>query len=67
MSRPVLIVMVLVMVAAAASATTFYLVHMNAPASPKMSEEQRISREKFFGTAKEPPQIEKGQEMRPRW
>lgn len=67
MSRPVLIVVVLVMVAAAASAITFYLVQMNAPAAPEMSEEQRITREKFFGTAKELPPIEKGQEMRPRW
>ncbi|AYM14822.1 MULTISPECIES: entry exclusion protein TrbK [Agrobacterium] len=67
MSRPVLIVMVLVMVAAAASATTFYFVQANTPASSKMSEEQRATREKFFGRAKELPPIEKGQEMRPRW
>ena len=66
MSRPVL-VMVLVMVAAAASATTFYFVQANDPASPEMSEEQRVTREKFFGTSKELPPIEKGQEMRPRW
>jgi len=66
-SRPVLIVMVLVVVAAAASTTTFYLVQGKAPASPEMSEEQRATREKFFGTAKELPPIEKGQEMRPRW
>ncbi|MEA3537127.1 entry exclusion protein TrbK [Rhizobium sp. CC-YZS058] len=67
MSRPVLIVMALVMVAAAASGASFYLVQVNAPATPEMSEEQRITREKFFGTAKELPPIEKGQEMRPRW
>ncbi|MCV3738865.1 entry exclusion protein TrbK [Rhizobium sp. TRM96647] len=67
MSRPVLIVVVLAIVAAAASGVTFYLVPVNAPASPEMSEEQRIAREKFFGTAKELPPIEKGQEMRPRW
>ena len=67
MNRPVVIVMVLAIVAAAASATTFYLVQVNAPAAPEMSEEQRIAREKFFGTAKELPPIEKGQEMRPRW
>lgn len=66
MSRPVL-VMVLVMVAAVASATTFYFVQANALTSSGMSEEQRITREKFFGTAKELPPIEKGQEMRPRW
>lgn len=67
MSRPVLIVVVLVMVAAAASGVTFYIVQKNAPAAPEMSEEQRITREKFFGTAKELSPIEKGQEMRPRW
>ncbi|UXT85279.1 entry exclusion protein TrbK [Agrobacterium tumefaciens] len=67
MSRPVLIVVVLAVVAAAASGTTFYLVQVNASASPQMSEEQRITREKFFGTATELPPIEKGQEMRPRW
>ncbi|MBB4103159.1 entry exclusion protein TrbK [Allorhizobium borbori] len=66
MSRTVVIVMVLVMVAAAASATTIYFVQANAPATG-MSEEQRATREKFFGTAKELPPIEKGQEMRPRW
>ncbi|SIR33613.1 entry exclusion protein TrbK, Ti-type [Rhizobium sp. RU35A] len=66
MSRPVLVT-VLVMVAAAASATTFYFVQENAPASPEMSEEQRANRDKFFGTSKELPPIEKGQEMRPRW
>ena len=67
MSRPLLIVVVLASVAAAASGTTFYLVQVNAPASPQMKEEQLITREKFFGTAKELPPIEKGQEMRPRW
>jgi Ti type entry exclusion protein TrbK len=66
-SRPILIVVVLATVAAAASGATFYLVRVNAPESREMSEEQRITREKFFGTAKELPPIEKGQEMRPRW
>lgn len=67
MSRVVLIVLVLVMVAAAASGATFYLVQVNAPATPEITEEQRITRERFFGKAKELPPIEKGQEMRPRW
>jgi Ti type entry exclusion protein TrbK len=66
-SRPVLIAVVLAIVTAAASGTAIYLVQVNAPASSQMSEEQRITREKFFGTAKELPPIEKGQEMRPRW
>lgn len=62
-----MIVLVLVMVAAAASGTTFYIVQVNAPAAPEISEEQRVTREKFFGAAKELPPIEKGQEMRLRW
>ena len=66
MSRPFLFVMALAL-SAAASGATFYFVQTNAPASPEMSEEQRITREKFFGTAKELSPIEKGQEMRPRW
>jgi Ti type entry exclusion protein TrbK len=59
--------MVLVTVAVAASASTFFFVQANAPTSSEMSEEQRITREKFFGTTKELSPIEKGQEMRPRW
>jgi Ti type entry exclusion protein TrbK len=62
-----MIVLVPVMLAAAASGAAFYIVQVKAPATPEMSEEQRITREKFFGTAKELPPIEKGQEMRPRW
>ena len=58
--------MVLVIVAAAASATNFYFVQADAPTTG-MSDEQRATREKFFGTAKELPPIENGQEMRPRW
>lgn len=67
MSRPILIVLVLATVAAGASGATFYLVKVSAPPSREMSEEQRITREKFFGTSKERAPIEKGQEMRPRW
>ncbi|WP_244475571.1 entry exclusion protein TrbK [Rhizobium sp. Leaf311] len=55
------------MLAAAASATTFYFVQANTLASSKMSEEQRDTREKFFGIAKKLLPIERGQEMRPRW
>lgn len=66
MSRTVLIVLALVLVAAATSGATFYFVQANGEARG-MSEEQRITREKFFGTAKELPPIEEGQEMRPRW
>lgn len=67
MSRPFLIFVVLAIITAMASGTTFYLAQVNGPASPYMSDEQRITREKFFGTDKGLPLIEKGQEMRPRW
>lgn len=67
MSRPFLIVAVLAMAATATSGAAFYIVKGNTSASLKMSEEQRITREKFFGAAEELPPIEKGQEMRPRW
>ena len=66
MSRAVMIVLVLVMVAAATSGATIYFVRADGEATG-ISEEQHITREKFFGTAKELPPIEKGQEMRPRW
>lgn len=67
MNRPVLIVLVLAMVAAAASSVTSYLVQANASATTEVSEEQCITRDKFFGKGGERPPIEKGQEMRPRW
>ena len=67
MSRQVLIVTALVIVATAAFATTFYFVQASTPASSKMSEKQRATRDKFFGTAREQLPIERGQEMRPRW
>lgn len=67
MSRSVLIVSVCVVIVGMAAITTVLLVWGEGSASPQMSEEQRASREKFFGTGKEPPPIEKGQEMRPRW
>ena len=66
-SRPVLIVVVVAMIAAAASGVAFHLVQANGSAKPQMSDEQRITREKFFGKAEEPTSIENGQEMRPRW
>ncbi|MBB3302834.1 Ti type entry exclusion protein TrbK [Rhizobium sp. BK077] len=34
---------------------------------PALTEEQRAVREKFFGSDKELPPINEGQEMRPRW
>jgi type IV secretion system protein TrbK len=66
-SRPILIVVVFAIAATATSGATICIVKGNTPAPPKMSKEQRITREKIFGTAGEPPPIEKGQEMRPQW
>jgi Ti type entry exclusion protein TrbK len=62
-----MIVSVCAAIASAAAITTVFLVRDESKAAPQMSVEQRATREKFFGTAKEPAAIEKGQEMRPRW
>lgn len=67
MTRPVLIALVCVVIAGTAAITAIVLVRGEGSAAPQMSEEQRATREKFFGTGKELPPIEKGQEMRPRW
>lgn len=67
MNRTVLIVVALVVAAVSVSATTVFVMRSNANAIPQRSEEQRLAREKFFGSNKELPPIEKGQEMRPRW
>ncbi|WP_027681726.1 entry exclusion protein TrbK [Rhizobium leguminosarum] len=66
MSRPVLIAL-LVAVAAASSAATVLIVNSRNTGIPALSEEQRVVREKFFGSDKELPPIKEGQEMRPRW
>ncbi|OWW01861.1 entry exclusion protein TrbK [Rhizobium sp. R72] len=67
MTRPTLIVSVCIVVAGIATITTVVLVRRESSAAPHMSEEQRETREKFFGTSKPLPPIEKGQEMRPKW
>ena len=67
MTRPALIAFVLTVVAGIAAITTVALVRGESSAAPQMSEEQRETREKFFGTGKAQPPIEKGQEMRPKW
>ncbi|WP_434730705.1 entry exclusion protein TrbK [Rhizobium binae] len=67
MSRSVLIVSVCVVIVGMAAVATVVLVRGESSASPQMSEEQRATREKFFGTGKELPPVEKGQELRPRW
>jgi Ti type entry exclusion protein TrbK len=65
-TRPVLIASVCVVITVIA-VTSVVLVRGESSAAPQMSEEQRAKREKFFGTGKALPPIEKGQEMRPRW
>nr|WP_246422989.1 entry exclusion protein TrbK [Mycoplana azooxidifex] len=52
--------------AATASGATFFAIRSKGSEKP-MSEERRVTREKFFGSKTELPSIEKGQEMRPRW
>ncbi len=66
MTRPTLIVSVCIVVTGIAAITTVVLVRAESSGAPHMSEEQRETREKFFGTKPLPP-IEKGQEMRPKW
>ena len=68
MNRSLVIFIGAVVAAAALSVAATVLILKTGDASkPAMSEEQRAAREKFFGSGKELPPIEKGQEMRPRW
>ncbi len=67
MTRPALIVSLCILVAGMAAITTVVLVRGDSSAAPNMSEKQRETREKFFGTSKPLAPIEKGQEMRPKW
>lgn len=67
MTRSVLIISVCAAIAGIAGITTIFFLRAEGAAAPRMSEEQRATREKFFGTGKALPPIEKGQEMRPRW
>lgn len=67
MSRSLLIVSLCAAFASIAVVTTVVLMRGESSAAPRASEEQRATREKVFGPAKELPPIEKGQEMRPRW
>lgn len=66
MSRSVIIVAVLLAITAG-SAITVLAMKIDASEPAGMSDDQRATREKFFGADKELPPIEKGQEMRPRW
>ncbi|MBW9116367.1 entry exclusion protein TrbK [Rhizobium cauense] len=67
MTRPALIASVCIVIAGIAAITAVVLMRGESSAPPQLSEEQRATREKFFGTSKALPPIEKGQEMRPRW
>lgn len=66
MSRAVVIAIVL-LAAAAGSAAAVLVLKTEAPGKTTMSQKQRDSHEKLFGSSKELHPIEKGQEMRPRW
>ncbi|MGV2103201.1 entry exclusion protein TrbK [Rhizobium sp. 21-4511-3d] len=66
MTRPLLIACVCIVVAGAA-AITIVVTRGESSVASQMSEEQRATREKFFGTGKTIPPIQKGQEMRPKW
>lgn len=68
MNRSLLILIGAVVAAAGLSVAATVIVFSTGDTNkPVMSEEQRAAREKFFGSGKELPPIEKGQEMRPRW
>lgn len=67
MTRPAFIASVCIVIAGIAAITTAVLIRGESAATPQMSDEQRATREKFFGSGKALPPIEKGQEMRPKW
>ncbi|MBB4581538.1 MULTISPECIES: entry exclusion protein TrbK [Rhizobium] len=67
MSRAVVITLLLVIAAAALSAATLLIINFRDTGKASLTEEQRATREKFFGSSKELPPIKEGQEMRPRW
>ncbi|MHA4735386.1 entry exclusion protein TrbK [Ensifer adhaerens] len=65
MNRTLPIVSVIAAVVAASTVTAVFLSRF--PNRPAVSQEQRETRERFFGSNKEMYPIQKGQEMRPRW
>ena len=67
MTRPALIASVCIMIAGIAAITIVVLVRGESAATPQLSDEQRATREKFFGSGKPLPPIEKGQGMCPKW
>jgi type IV secretion system protein TrbK len=64
-SRRVVVIIALGVSAVSAATTVFFVTIERT--KPAMTEEQKATREKFFGTSKELPPIKDGQEMRPRW
>ncbi|PYE92948.1 Ti type entry exclusion protein TrbK [Rhizobium sp. PP-F2F-G38] len=67
MSRPAILIIALLVMAVGASVTTLLVVRSTQPEHTQLSDEQQLTRQKVFGFSNELPQIEKGQEMRPRW
>lgn len=67
MTRSVLIVSICTAIAGIGTITAVVLMRDERVAASPMTEERRAARETFFGTKKELPPIEKGQEIRPRW
>ncbi|WP_245281636.1 entry exclusion protein TrbK [Ensifer sp. ZNC0028] len=45
--------------------TTVFI--LRSSCEPVVSDEQRATQDRFFGSSNELPPIEKGQEMKPRW
>lgn len=67
MSRSAIILGLLAAIAALSATAAVVVIKAGETSTPAMTEEQRAVRERLFGSGKEPPPIEKGQEMRPRW
>ena len=53
--------------AAALAVSAGLMIEAGKAGGPTLTGKQRAAREKLFGSRKELPSIEKGQEMRPRW
>ncbi|MEB3046271.1 entry exclusion protein TrbK [Rhizobium mulingense] len=60
-------IIALVVLVAVLSSAAIAIVKFRENGRPALTDEQRATREKFFGSGKELPPIKEGQEMRPRW
>ncbi|KPF41403.1 entry exclusion protein TrbK [Rhizobium sp. AAP43] len=68
MSLTIKLIITLITIAGLTTAIAAVHVDWRSPSTtPGMTEEQRATRQKFFGTEKSLAPIVKGQEMRPRW